>query len=223
MPHTGQYELTWMEKPPTRKTPNPSGTTGWVVIKRSTNAVYGQGQSLRVHICAHNPCTARHKAEKYGSSYTPPVHMQRITCMGPAAAPVLVWTAAPIADPSAITTAVAASTHPTSAAHPTTVANNNAARGIRDQILALAREIRKPRAWIGYIAFILFGLLKQCRPQVWEGSHKCCLLEQHAPWVLEMCTRQCAYAAISCGLRPNPDRSCGVASLVPISDEMLLN
>ena len=149
--------------------------------------------------------------------------MQRITCMGPAAAPVLVWTAAPIADPSAITTAVAASTHPTSAAHPTTVANNNAARGIRDQILALAREIRKPRAWIGYIAFILFGLLKQCRPQVWEGSHKFCLLEQHAPWVLEMCTRQCAYAAISCGLRPNPDRSCGVASLVPISDEMPLN
>ena len=84
----------------------------------------------------------------------------------------MVWTAAPIADPSAIKTAVAASTHPTSAAHPTTVANNNAARGIRDQILALAREIRKPRAWIGYIAFILFGLLKQFRLQVWEGSRR---------------------------------------------------
>ena len=97
--------------------------------------------------------------------------MQRITCMGLVAALVLVWTAAPKADPSAIKTAVAASTQPTSAAHPTTVANNNATRGIRDQILALAREIRKPGAWIGYIAFILFGLLRQCRPSLGGRPH----------------------------------------------------
>ena len=151
MPHRGQYELTWMENPPTRQSPNPNGITAWVVIKRSTNAVYGPGKSLKVHICAHNPCLVKWKAERYGPA-GPVVHMQRITCMGPAAAPVLVWTAAPIADPSAIKTAVAVSTHPTSAAHQTTVAHNHAAQGIRDQILALAREIRKPRAWIGYIA-----------------------------------------------------------------------
>ena len=223
MPHTGQYELTWMETNAHKTTTNAAGTTGWVVIKRSTNAIYGQGKQIRVHICANNPCQARWKTEKYGMM-GPPVHVQRITCMGPAAAPVLVWTAAPIADPSAIKTAVAANTHQTSAAHPTTVANNHAARGIRDQILALAREIRKPIAWIGYIAFILFGLLKQCRPHIWEGSNKFCLLEQHAPWALAinggMCTRQLAYAAIPCGFRPN---SCGLASLVQISDAMPLS
>ena len=149
-----------------------------------------------------------------------PVHMQRITCMGPAAAPVLVWTAAPIADPSTIKTTVAAKTQLTSAAHPTTVANNNAALSIRNQILALAREIRKPRSWLGYIAFILFGLLKQCRPQMWDGNSIFCLLEQHAPWALKRCTRQCAYAAIACGFIPNPDG--GHASMMQICDALPL-
>ena len=166
--------MTWMESPhPAKKHTNQNGITGWVVVKRSSNAVYGPGRTFKAHICAHNPCRVRWDPARYGTAGKP-VHMQRITCMGPAAAPVLVWTAAPIADPSAVKTAVAANAHPTSAAHQTTVANNHAARGIRDQILALAREIRKPRAYIGYIAFILFGLVKQCRPQVWEGSSNCC-------------------------------------------------
>ena len=209
MPHTGQYELTWMENPPTRKTPNQNGIKGWAVNNKSTNAVYGPGKSFRVHICAHNPCRARWDPARYGITHGTPVHMQRITCMGPAAAPVLVWTAAPIADPSTIKTAVAANTQLTSAAHPTTVANNNA-----------ALSIRKPRSWLGYIALILFGLLKQCRPQMWEGNGRCCLLEQHAPWALKRCTRQCAYAAIACGFIPNPDG--GHASLMQISDALPL-
>ena len=155
-------------KPPSRRTPNPNGTTGWVVVKRSTNAIYGQGESLRVHICAHDPCQVRHKPDKYVVIYIyiyiyiPPVHMQRITCMGPAAAPVLVWTAAPIADPSAIKTAVAASTQPTSAAHPATVANNCNTRHSRPDSGAGTRE-PQPQSldWLHRINLVWFAQTMQ--------------------------------------------------------------
>ena len=36
------------------------------------------------------------------------------------------------------------------------------------RLLKLAREIRTPRAYVGYAAFILMGLLKKCRPRVFE-------------------------------------------------------
>ena len=109
--------------------------------------------------------------------------------MGPTAAPLLPLTAAPIAEPSSTTTAVAACT-PTAGAASIDEAVSNATKHhaiatIRNQVLALAREIRKPQAWIGYIAFILFGLLHRVRPQVWEGAHKFCVIEQFAPWALE--------------------------------------
>ena len=224
MPHKGQYELEYDPKPTTGTTKNKNGTTAWVIIKNSTNAIYGPGKGLKVHICTHNPCVAQWTDGKYGA-YGPPVHMQRITCMGPTAAPLLPLTAAPIAEPSSTTTAVAACT-PTAGAASIDEAVSNATKHhaiakIRNQVLALAREIRKPQAWIGYIAFILFGLLHRVRPQVWEGAHKFCVIEQFAPWALEYFEfGECAYAAIPCALRPTTS---GVAECVQIGDDMPLS
>ena len=127
----------------------------WSKSNKSTDAVYGPGKSLRVHICGHNPCRAQWECESKYSVYVLPVHMQLITCMGPTAALLLPLTAAPIAEPSATTTAVAACT-PTVRAASIDEAVSNATK-VRKKVLALAREIRKPQAWIGYIVFILFG------------------------------------------------------------------
>ena len=81
---------------------------------------------------------------------------------------VLPLTAAPIADPSSITTAVAvaAPSTATAVAAQTPAAAAGAAKRaamerIRASALQLAREIRKPRTWIGYVAFVLFALLKK--------------------------------------------------------------
>lgn len=47
---------------PTRPTRRPAGVTGW--------ASY-QGQTIRLHVCANNPCTARHEPSKYGEMPVP--------------------------------------------------------------------------------------------------------------------------------------------------------
>ena len=157
-------------------------------MKLSSNSVYGPGHSLRVHMCFHNPCRVDWSDTKYGP-YGQPVHMQCITCMGPIAAPLLPLTAAPVADPSSITTAVAvaAPSTTTAVAAPTPAATAGATKRvaterIRASALQLARQIRKPRAWIGYIAFVLYGLLRKTKPQMWEGANKFCVIKTFAPW-----------------------------------------
>ena len=225
MPHKRQYELEHDPMPPSKTSKHVNGTHLWVKVKKSTIAVYGPGKSLGVHISGHNPCKAQWKCESKYSVYGPPVHMQLITCMGPTAAPLLPLTAAPIAEPSSTTTAVAACT-PTAGAASIGDALRNATTHhaaiaeVRKKVLALAREIRRPQAWIGYIAFILFGLLNKCRPQGWEGAHRFCFIEHFAPWAVEICIKECAYAAIPCALRPTP--SC-VVQCVQIGDDMPLS
>ena len=150
----------------------------WAKVKSSSNSLYGPGCSLRVHMCFHNPCRVDWSDAKYGP-YGPPVHMQCITCMGPKAAPLLTLTAAPVADPSSITTAVAvaAPSTATAVAAQTPAAAASAAKRaamgrIRTSALQLAREIRKPRAWIGYVAFVLFALLKKKNQTANVGRRK---------------------------------------------------
>ena len=232
--HKGQYELTWDPKAIARKRRNHNGTYGWAIVRRSSNAVYGCGTRLRIHLCAHNPCGVGWADSTYGH-YGPPVHMQPITCMGPAAAPLLPPAAAPlfhltaapvaeplsaaqstaenVAEPSSAQTAVAAPTDETD--------DRIAAMGrIHAAALNLAREIRKPQACVGYIAFVLFALLKRCRPQVWEGSNKFCFIEQFAPWAKDMCPTECAYAAIPCALKRNAS---GVVEYMQISEQSPLS
>ena len=212
----------WDPTGPTKKTKNKDGTTGWVIVKCSTNAVYGAGSKFRVHMCAHNPCRAHWSDAKYGLS-GPPVHMQGITCMGPNAAPLLPMTAPPVADPSSTETTVAApepSSTTTAVAASAAPISKAAIQAAKDRIeaaaLRLAREIRKPKAWIGYVAFVLFALLKRTKVHVWEGDYKFNLIKHFAPWAEGHCTKECAYAAIPCGLKRSID---GLAECVQISEE----
>lgn len=107
--------------------------------------------------------------------------------------------------------------HPTAGAAPIdNAAKHAAADRVRAAALKLSREIRTPKAWIGYIAFVLFALLKQCRPRVCDGANKFCVIAHFAPWAKNMCSKECAYAAIPCAVRRNPS---GVAECVQISEE----
>ena len=87
---------------------------------------------------------------------------------------------------------------------------------IETTLLALAREIRGPRAYVGYSAFILMGLLKKCQPCVWEGATFIDLLEVFAPWVKDSCITPVAVRAIPCTLVAQVG---GSVELAPISDE----
>ena len=71
---------------------------------------------------------------------------------------------------------------------------------IRTTLLALARTIRKPRAYVGYSAFILMGLLNKCRPCAWEGASFIDLIDVFAPWANELCTKPVPLTAVPCAL-----------------------
>ena len=156
-------------------------------------------------------------------AYGAPVHMQCITCMGPKAAPLLHFSAAPVADPSSITAAVDVaepSTTTAVAVQPPAAAARAAKRAAMDRIsataLQLARELRKPKAWIGYVAFVLFALMRHIRLQMWEGANKFCVKDTFAPWAKPMCTNDCPFTVIPCALKKNID---GVIECVQIGDE----
>ena len=87
-------------------------------------------------------------------------------------------------------------------------------------LLALARDIRRPRAYLGYCAFVLFGLCKKCQPCAWEGGCFINLLDLYAPWALEMCPQPCVVTAIPCALLGKPG---GAIECVPISEETPLD
>ncbi len=83
-------------------------------------------------------------------------------------------------------------------------------------LLALARTIRRERAYVGYSAFILMGLLYKARPCAWEGRNLIDLIGTFAPWAAEHCTTTCAVEAVCCCLEAQPG---GYARLRPISIE----
>jgi len=86
---------------------------------------------------------------------------------------------------------------------------------IRTTLLALARRIRTPRAYVGYSAFILMALRWTCRPYAWEGSQPVDLLGTFAPWAKEHCTQEISVAAIPCRLRAETG---GRVACLPISE-----
>ena len=221
MPHKGQYELEQDPSPPSRKTKNEDGLMIWARVKASSNAVYAPGALLKVHMCFHNPCRAHWTDAKYGGRGIP-VHMQCITCIGPKAAPLLPLTAAPVADPSSITEPVAVPAAPSTTTPAAVAAQTPAAAAvaamerIKASALQLARQIRQPKSYIGYVAFVLFSLLKKTRMQMWEGTNKFCLIDTFAPQFKDMCTKETAVAAIPCALTRNWQT--GVVECVQISE-----
>ena len=217
--YRGQYEWEWSTDPTlTRVNKNANGTSGWGNVYRSSNPAYPQGKVIKMHLCAHNPCQANYFDGKYGV-FGPPVHMQGITCMGPAAAPLLPLTAAAPASPKDVAddTAVAetAATQVTAVATAAQAHDTAAAAHARVHaaVLSLVRELRRPKSYVGYIAFILFGLCNKCQPCAWEGGNFINLLGVYAPWAIEI-SRKCVITAIPCALDP---KSGGIVECVPIS------
>jgi hypothetical protein len=71
---------------------------------------------------------------------------------------------------------------------------------VLSKMLKLARDIRRPRQYIGYSALLRFGLARGCRPCVWEGESRIDLIEYYAHWAIERCTKKCAVDAVACCL-----------------------
>jgi hypothetical protein len=63
--YKGKYEVVW-DDAISRPTCNQYGATGWVRILQSTNPSYPCGYQVRAHLCANNPCQAKHDGSKYG-------------------------------------------------------------------------------------------------------------------------------------------------------------
>ena len=95
-----------------------------------------------------------------------------------------------------------------------------ARRKVEARLVELARQIRKPRAYVGYAAFILMGLVKKCRPCVFEGATHLDLLKIFAPWALSQSTTELAVLAVPCALKASAN---GLAELMPICKEYPLS
>ena len=80
----GHYEWEWLQEP-TRPKTTKNGTSGWAKLLKSSNAKNYIGRIICIHLCAHNPCAARHEPSKYGL-VGPPVHMQPVAKPGDASA-----------------------------------------------------------------------------------------------------------------------------------------
>ncbi len=70
-------QLQW-DRTMQRVTANPQGTTGWARVLATRGAAAGEGEVVRVHKCAQNPCEARWPSAKYGVS-GPPLHVQVVS------------------------------------------------------------------------------------------------------------------------------------------------
>ncbi len=120
-------------------------------------------------------------------------------------------------DLTAVAETAVAETAVTAVAETAFAASADAARHkIQTTLLALARAIRRPRAFEGYSAFVLMGLLKKCQLCIWEGVTRVDLLETFAPWAKEHCTRAVAVTGIVCKVMAVAG---GSLECVPISEE----
>ena len=94
------------------------------------------------------------------------------------------------------------------------------AAAVLDKLLALARQIRTPRVYVGYSAFILFALRFGVRPFMWEGANRIDIVHTFAPWQDERCQEACSVDGVCCCLMP---AVAGAARLVPVSEDAPLN
>ena len=84
------------------------------------------------------------------------------------------------------------------------------------KLLGLARDIRRPRVYVGYSFFLCFCLCRQRRAYFWEGEQRIDILEVYAPWALERCTAVCAVDGVCCCLAPADEG--GEAAMMPVSE-----
>ena len=95
-----------------------------------------------------------------------------------------------VAKPAAVAAAIASAPLASLPAH--------AAHRVLDKLLALAREIRRPRNHVGYSAFAIFALMKRMRIFMWEGASRVDIVHTFAPWALEACTGEAMCDGVCC-------------------------
>jgi hypothetical protein len=66
------------------------------------------------------------------------------------------------------------------------------------KIMALAREIRRARAYVGYFGWLAFALMEKVAVFMWEGTTRINLVEIFAPWAMAYCNKQAVAEAIFC-------------------------
>lgn len=190
-----------------RVTPNKNGTSGWTIVLESTSSRWNIGAHVKVHLCAHNPCNVRYADSKYGDFV--PEHVQQITELTPK--PVVEESRScgsdlpqqvPLRPGSAAPANQDATLSRVEAFHPKCGLDQHVQppaqieADILGRIISLAQEIRRPRQYVGYSFFILFGLARRCRPHIWEGESVVDLIETFIPWASEQCKDSCAVAAV---------------------------
>ena len=137
---------------------NTSGSSGWARMLRSCESYIPVDKTRRVHRCAHNPCRARWDAIKYGP-VGPPIHVQTVDAgeasFGPESAELPTGTApapAPLDPQLRVGTEQQRSCGDDAAA---------AQHCVHSRVFDLANEIQRVRAYVGYVFFVLVGLLKK--------------------------------------------------------------
>ena len=71
-------------------------------------------------------------------------------------------------------------------------------------ILELAMEIQSDFHYVGYLFFVLMGLLKKCKPCMWEGADRVNLLEHYATWAVASAVSECAVDGVVCWPQNRP-------------------
>ena len=87
-------------------------------------------------------------------------------------------------------------------------------------ILAVARHLRRPCAYVGYSAFLALALLKRVRVFCWEGANRVDIVAVFAPWALTFCAASSVADCIACMYEVCPFT--GEASCHHISEEVPL-
>ena len=249
-------EAEWDRKM-SRPTGNKSGVTGFGIIRQSTSPHLEVGKGLRLHLCAHKICQARHAyPSKYGAAGEP-VHLQPTRyferkkvlaveakvalCSVPSTeagetelVAETVVAVAHSADGSmpqephraglqSVEAAIAATAVDIKTTQiyrapkvPAVVIPEAAEANVLGRLLSLARQIRRPRQYLGYSFFILFALAKKCRPFLWEGDSRIDMIETYAPWMEQECVQECCVDGVCCCYE---NLANGQAKMVPVSEK----
>ncbi len=87
---------------------------------------------------------------------------------------------------------------------------------ISNRLLQLARDIRRPRTYVGHSAFICFALCRGCRPFIWEGASRVDIVKAYVPWASGRCKHECIVDGVCCCFEHVAGSA--VAEMKPVSE-----